>query len=82
MVMARCFLHSLVLSDTNTRDIMAKMNNFLVDDTRKEMFMSLLIMQWDPEKGVFRWTGGGHEHILVYRQKTKKCEVIRTGGLV
>jgi serine phosphatase RsbU (regulator of sigma subunit) len=82
MVMARCFVHPLILSGASTRDILSQVNNFLVEDTRKDMFMSFLMMQWDIATKKFRWTGAGHEHILIYRNKTKKCETIRTGGLV
>ncbi|NUM34701.1 MAG: SpoIIE family protein phosphatase [Candidatus Brocadiae bacterium] len=82
MVMARCFLRPLVLSNKNTKKILDELNKLLVADTRKDMFMSMLIMKWDVFEKKFYWTGAGHEHILIYRAKTKTCECIRTGGIV
>lgn len=82
MVMARCFLRPLVLSCKNTKKILDELNKLLVADTRKDMFMSMLVMKWNAFEKKFYWTGAGHEHILIYRAKTKTCECIRTGGIV
>lgn len=62
--------------------IVEEMNKFLVEDTRKDMFMSMLVISWDAEKETFQWTGAGHEHIIVYRAQTRRCETIRAGGIV
>jgi sigma-B regulation protein RsbU (phosphoserine phosphatase) len=62
--------------------IIEEMNKFLVEDTRKDMFMSMLVLSWDADKEQIQWTGAGHEHIIVYRAQTKKCETIRAGGIV
>jgi sigma-B regulation protein RsbU (phosphoserine phosphatase) len=70
------------LSCHNTKQILDELNRFLVADTRKDMFMSMLVMKWDSVEKIFYWTGAGHEHLIVYRGKTKKCEAIRAGGIV
>ena len=82
MVMARCFFRPLILSCRNTKLILEELNKFLVVDTRKDMFMSMLVIKWDVIEKTFTWTGAGHEHILIYRAKTKKCEAVRAGGIV
>ena len=82
MVMARCFFRPLILSCRNTKLILEELNKFLVADTRKDMFMSMLVIKWDVIEKIFTWTGAGHEHLLIYRAKTKKCEAIRAGGIV
>lgn len=82
MVMARCFFRPLIMPSRNTKMIMEDLNKFLVADTRKDMFMSMLIIKWDTVEQKFTWTGAGHEHLLVYRAKTKTCETIRAGGIV
>jgi serine phosphatase RsbU (regulator of sigma subunit) len=82
MVMARCFFRPLILSCKNTKSIVEELNKLLVADTRKDMFMSMLVLQWDAQKQLFSWTGAGHEHLLVYRAATKNCEAIRAGGIV
>lgn len=82
MVMARCFFRPLILSHESTKKILEELNKFLVADTRKDMFMSMLVIKWDVKEQIFSWTGAGHEHLLVYRGNTKKCEAIRAGGIV
>ncbi|WP_372368014.1 SpoIIE family protein phosphatase [Candidatus Uabimicrobium sp. HlEnr_7] len=82
MVMARCFFRPLIISCKNTKMIIEEMNKFLVEDTRKDMFMSMLVLSWDADKEQIQWTGAGHEHIIVYRAQTRKCETIRAGGIV
>lgn len=82
MVMARCFFRPLILSCKSTKTIVEELNKLLVADTRKDMFMSMLVLQWDAQQQIFSWTGAGHEHLLVYRAATKSCEAIRAGGIV
>lgn len=82
MVMARCFFRPLILSCESTKTIMDELNKLLVADTRKGMFMSMLVIKWDVTAQTFAWTGAGHEHLLIYRAATKTCEAVRAGGIV
>jgi serine phosphatase RsbU (regulator of sigma subunit) len=82
MVMARCFFRPLIISSDNTKTIMEEMNKYLVEDTRKDMFMSMLVLCWDSRTQKFTWTGAGHEHLIIYRAATQTCESIRAGGIV
>lgn len=45
-------------------------------------FMSLLLMLWDAEAKKFLYTSAGHEHIIHYIAKEKKCSVFKAGGVV
>ncbi len=82
MVMARCFFRPLILSSKNTKEVVDELNKFLVEDTRKDMFMSMLVLAWHPDENKFTWTGAGHEHLIIYRAATKTCKSIRAGGIV
>ncbi len=82
MVMARCFFRPLIMSCDNTKKLLEELNKLLVADTRKDMFMSMLVIKWNAKTKQMVWTGAGHEHIIIYHNKTKKCEAIRAGGIV
>jgi serine phosphatase RsbU (regulator of sigma subunit) len=82
MIMARCYLRPLTRIQTSPRSILAEANRMLHADTRKDMFMSALIMHWSDQTGRFVWSGAGHEHLIVYRARTRRTETIKAGGCV
>ena len=83
MASARSALHSLIEAGVgSTRDIVLSLNRFLCADLDQEMFLSFVLMHYDPSDGSIRYTGAGHENILIWRQKTGELEVLRTGGRV
>jgi serine phosphatase RsbU (regulator of sigma subunit) len=43
--------------------------------------MTQVMLRWDAENQRMFYTGAGHEHILVYHQKTEKVDAIRSGGI-
>jgi serine phosphatase RsbU (regulator of sigma subunit) len=82
MVMARCYLRPLSKIHTSPRAILAEANRMLYEDTRKDMFMSCLVMHWSDETQRFSWSGAGHEHLIIYRARTRRTEAIKAGGCV
>ncbi|MGE0711157.1 MAG: SpoIIE family protein phosphatase [Planctomycetota bacterium] len=82
MVMARCYLRPLSKVHTSPRAILADANRMLHADTRKDMFMSCLVMHWSDQEGKFSWSGAGHEHLIIYRARTRRTEAIKAGGCV
>lgn len=82
MVMARCFFRPLIMSCKTTKTLLEELNKLLVADTRKDMFMSMLVIKWSSKTKTLSWTGAGHEHLIVYHHRTKKSEAIRAGGIV
>ncbi|HBP23735.1 MAG TPA: hypothetical protein DEA08_38895 [Planctomycetes bacterium] len=82
MIMARCYLRPLSRVTTSPRQILAEANRMLHADTRKDMFMSCLVMHWSDQTGRFVWSGAGHEHLIVYRARTRRTESIKAGGCV
>ena len=82
MIMARCYLRPLSRAQTSPRGILAEANRMLHADTRKDMFMSCLVMHWSDQTGRFVWSGAGHEHLIVYRARTRRTETIKAGGCV
>ena len=82
MVMAQLFLHHWDIDPADTRDTMLTANKILHANTEPFVFMSMLLLNWNAETRTLRYTGAGHENILVYRAKKKKVDVIPAGGVV
>ncbi len=84
MVQVRSIFHTLALQNLSTTDILVNMNELLYRDLlnfKNPMFVTMVLMCWDSETRIMTYTGAGHEHILIYRQASKTCEAIRSGGL-
>jgi serine phosphatase RsbU (regulator of sigma subunit) len=82
MVMARSYLRPLSKSGLTPCQILAEANRLLYADTRRDMFMSALVLYWSDQNGKFVWAGAGHEHLLVYKARTRRVETIKAGGCV
>lgn len=79
----RSFIRALIPFYNSPRQILDLVARLLEKDiwgTGK--FMSLLLMLWDAQKKKFRFTSAGHEHIIHYIAKQKKCSVFKAGGVV
>ena len=82
MVMARSILRSLVWRCETTRDALFELNRILSPDLENGRFISMILMRWDSATSTLRYTGAGHEHLLVYRAAEDHCERIPAGGAV
>jgi serine phosphatase RsbU (regulator of sigma subunit)/pSer/pThr/pTyr-binding forkhead associated (FHA) protein len=82
MASARSALRSLAERVTSTREMVIALNRLLADDLDREMFISLLLMRYDAASGKIKYTGAGHEHIIIYRAEEDRVEARKTGGIV
>ncbi len=71
----------LAMGLSSSKDLLVLTNTLLAPKISSRLFMTLVMMRWDAEHQKMYYTGAGHEHILVYRQKTEKVEAIRSGGI-
>jgi serine phosphatase RsbU (regulator of sigma subunit) len=71
----------LAMGLSNSKDLVVHTNTLLSPKISSRLFMTLVMLRWDAENKRMYYTGAGHEHILVYRQKTEKVEAIRSGGI-
>lgn len=82
MVMARTFLNNFDTNIVDTRMTLLGLNRLLFDNTDSGTFMSMVLFKWDvPEQRMY-YTGAGHEHLMIYRARTREIEVLKTGGQV
>ncbi len=82
MVMVDTIIHSLVsMGLTSSKDIMVNTNTLLTPRISARLFMTLVMLRWDAAQQKMYYTGGGHEHILVYKANGEKVDAIRSGGI-
>jgi serine phosphatase RsbU (regulator of sigma subunit) len=82
MVMARSYFRPLTRVHKSPRQILCEANRLLYGDVPRGTFMSAMMLYWSDEEKKFHWSGAGHEHLLVYRAKTRKTEPVKAGGCV
>jgi serine phosphatase RsbU (regulator of sigma subunit) len=82
MVMARSYFRPLTRQMKSPRQILCEANRLLYGDVPRGTFMSALLLYWSDELGRFVWSGAGHEHLIVYRARTRSSEAIKAGGCV
>jgi len=81
MTMVNTLFHTFAKFYTKAFDIMVRTNEILYPRIAKTMFMTTLLFKFDHLKQKMSYVGAGHEHIIVYRQKTGTCEKIMSGGV-
>lgn len=82
MASARSALRTLVERVGSTREIVLSLNRLLHGDLDQEMFLSFVLMRCELPTGKINYTGAGHEHIVIWREKGATVETRRTGGMV
>jgi serine phosphatase RsbU (regulator of sigma subunit) len=82
-VMARCFLRSMITAYgvESPQALLSYLNAILSADLKPGMFMTMLMVVWDSQRKTVRYASAGHEHLVVYRAKTRKAETIKSGGV-
>lgn len=80
---ARSFIRSLIPFYNTPRQVLDQVARLLEKDIwGTGRFMSLLLMCWDAKLRKFLFSSAGHEHIIHYQAKQKKCNVFKAGGVV
>ncbi|RMG07575.1 MAG: FHA domain-containing protein [Planctomycetota bacterium] len=84
MVMAtvRSLLRAFACFATRGDELLGHLNRALTPDLDAGMFVSFLLLRYDPGSGRLRYTGAGHEHLILYRPATRQLETLRAGGVV
>lgn len=82
MMMVDTLIHSMVaMNMKRSSDVIVNTNAMLTPRISSRLFMTLVMLRWDAAAQKMFFTGAGHEHILIYRNKTEKVETIRSGGI-
>lgn len=81
MTMANTLIHTFTEFFDNAYDVVVQTNKQLKARIRSTMFMTMLMYRWNQKDQKMYYVGCGHEHVLVFRASTAKCEVIPSGGI-
>jgi serine phosphatase RsbU (regulator of sigma subunit)/pSer/pThr/pTyr-binding forkhead associated (FHA) protein len=82
MASVRALLHAYGEVYERTDDLLRHLNAVLSRDLQPGIFVSFLLIRYDPATGRMHYTGAGHEHLVVYRPSTGETEMVRAGGVV
>lgn len=81
MTMVNTLVHTFVEVYDNAYDVLVNTNKQLKHRIKSTMFMTLLMLRWNRMSRQMTFVGAGHEHLIVYRANTGKCEVRQSGGI-
>ncbi|MCH2188433.1 serine/threonine-protein phosphatase [Candidatus Gracilibacteria bacterium] len=65
----------------NGSSILAKTNEILKPRVKANLLMTLLMLRWNEQEKRLFMTGAGHEYLMIYKYKQKKCFQIKSGGV-
>lgn len=82
MASVRALLHAYGEVYERTDELLRHLNAVLAGDLEPGIFVSFLLIRYDPVTGRMHYTGAGHEHLVVYRPSTGETEMVRAGGVV
>lgn len=82
MASVRALLHAYGEVYERTDALLRHLNAVLARDLEPGIFVSFLLIRYDPATGRLHYTGAGHEHLVLYRPSTGQTEMVRAGGVV
>jgi serine phosphatase RsbU (regulator of sigma subunit) len=81
MVLTRSLLRAIAPGQTDPKTVLARVNQLLVPDTQRGMFVSLFYGILNTQSGTFTYANAGHNPPLLIRADGQ-LEALRTPGLV
>ncbi len=82
MATARGILHSRCKEPGTLADLLNHLNNLLVEGTRGDGFMTMLLMTVDAVRKEMRWATAGHEVPVIYDPDEDRFIRLKSTGLV
>lgn len=72
-----------VFADTcaNSYEILVNVNRYIKRHVKRAMYLTMVMLSWDPKTEKLSYVGAGHEHILVYHATSGQCDAILSGGI-
>ena len=81
MTMVNTLVRTLTEIYSSPYDVVTQANRQIKSRIKSTMFMTMLMLKWNQTEQKMSYVGAGHEHLVVYRAGTGKCEVRKTGGI-
>ncbi len=79
MIMVNALISGFAKVFKHGHTILAKTNEILKPRVKANLLMSLLMVRWDEKEKRLFMTGAGHEYLMIYKHKQKKCYRIKSG---
>ncbi len=80
MTMIRTSLRLETRGNKNPAQIVTKVNNFVTDDIRKGMFVTMLYVILDSRERTISFSSAGHNPMILYRGKSKETFYLNPSG--
>jgi anti-anti-sigma factor len=80
MTMIRTALRMEARGNKNASDVMAKMNDFVTDDMRKGMFVTMFYVILDSKNRIVSYASAGHNPMILYRRETNETYFLNPKG--
>lgn len=80
MIMIRTALKTEARSIKSAAEVLARLNEFVVNDMKKGMFVTLFYVIIDSKKRRVNYASAGHNPMILYRQGTKKTYYLNPRG--
>ncbi len=81
MATARTILHMVVADNPSPSDILMRTNAVVAREIKRGMFVTAMLAILDVPKKTLNVCSAGHNPMVVYRQKTGRCELINPNGI-
>ncbi|MDP5038924.1 MAG: serine/threonine-protein phosphatase [Candidatus Gracilibacteria bacterium] len=81
MVMVNALISGFAKIFKSGAQVVAYTNEILKPRIKSNILMSLLLIRWDEKEKRLFMTGSGHEYLIIYKHKLKKCFMVKSGGL-
>jgi anti-anti-sigma factor len=80
MTMIRTALRMEARGNKNASDVMAKMNDFVTDDMKKGMFVTMFYVILDSKNRIISYASAGHNPMILYRANTQDIFFLNPKG--
>ena len=81
MAMVKAAVMTFAQERFEPRELVCKASGILQANLSREAFVSLVYLEWDPAARLMQYCRVGHEHIVVFREKTKTVELVPSGNV-
>lgn len=80
MTMIRTALRTEARGNKNAADVLARVNDFVMNDMKRGMFVTIFYIILDSKNRTINYASAGHNPMILYRGKTKKSYYLNPRG--
>ncbi len=81
MTMIRTALRMEARGNFSPIDILSRVNNFVADDVKKGMFITIFFIMLNSESRAISFSSAGHNPMILYRKESNSCYFLNPRGM-